>query len=79
MGLKQVVNSPRSKVVIALLLGFGLSTFFRKACKDKECMNFKAPAMDKINGKIFEYNTKCYRFESSPQDCNSKKRTVSFA
>lgn len=79
MSLKKVINSPRSKIVIALLLGFGLSTFFRKACKDKECINFKAPAMDKINGQIFEYNTKCYKFDSTVKDCSKKKRTVSFA
>jgi len=70
MGLKQIVNSPRSKIIIALLLGFGLSTFFRKSCKGKECVDFKAPQMDKINGKIFEYNTKCYMFQSQSQKCN---------
>jgi hypothetical protein len=80
MGLKQIVNSPRSKIVIALLLGFGLSTFFRKTCEDKNCIEFKAPPLDKVNGQTFEYNTKCYRFESKQQDCNEKKkRVVTFA
>ena len=78
MSLKKFVNSPRSKILIAILLGFGLSTFFRKSCKDKNCLNFKAPPMDKINGKIFEYNTKCYEFENRPQDCKDNKKTVSF-
>jgi len=80
MGLKQIVNSPRSKIVIALLLGFGLSTFFRKSCSGEDCMDFKAPSLDNINGKIFKYNTKCYEFESMQQDCKEKnKRTVRFA
>jgi hypothetical protein len=79
MGLKTFLNSPRSKIIIALLLGFGLSTFFRKACSDKNCMEFKAPNLEKINGKMFEYNTKCYEFESKHQKCDAKKRKVTFA
>jgi hypothetical protein len=79
MTLKHVVNSPRGKIIIAVLLGFGLSTLFRKACKDKACMEFKAPPMDKINGQIYEYNTKCYKFASKTAECSSKRRTVAFA
>ena len=79
MALKKIINSPRSKIVIALLLGFGLSTFFRKSCKDKDCLEFKAPEVDKINGQIFEYNTKCYQFDSKPQDCKKDRRTVRFS
>lgn len=79
MSLKKFVNNPRSKFVIAILLGFGLSTFFRKSCKDKKCFNFKAPPMEKINNKIFKYNTKCYEFENRPQDCKENKKTVSFS
>jgi hypothetical protein len=78
MGLKEVINSPRGKMLIAVLLGFGLSTFFRKECKDKKCLEFKAPALDKINGEMFEYNTKCYEFKSVQQDCKRSKKKVHF-
>jgi hypothetical protein len=76
MGLKEVINSSRGKLIIAVVLGFGLSTFFRKECKDEECMKFEAPPMDKINGQLFEYNTKCYRFKNTPGDCSDKRKTV---
>jgi hypothetical protein len=79
MGLKGVLNSEKGKIVIAILLGFGLSTFFRKECKDKKCLEFKAPPLDKINGQIFEYNTKCYEFESKSVPCKKDKKTVLFA
>ena len=79
MGLKSFMNSPRSKMIIALLLGFGLSTFFRKECKDKSCIDFKAPELDKINDQVFKYNTKCYEFQSKPSKCDGSKKTVSFA
>ena len=78
MGLKSFMNSPRSKMIIALLLGFGLSTFFRKECKDQSCIDFKAPALDKINDQAFKYNTKCYEFQSMSTKCDGSKKTVSF-
>ena len=79
MGLKSFMNAPRSKMIIALLLGFGLSTFFRKECKDKSCIDFKAPTLDKINDQVFKYNTKCYEFQSMSTKCDGSKKTVSFA
>lgn len=79
MSLKVMLNSPRSRILIAILLGFGLSTLFRKACTKGECMKFRAPAMDKINGQIYEYNTKCYQFEGGAADCSNKRKTVRFA
>ena len=79
MTLKRIINSPRGKILIAVLLGFGLSTLFRKACKDSKCMDFKAPPIDKINGQMYEYNTKCYTFESKTVDCDNKRKTISFA
>jgi hypothetical protein len=78
MGLKEIVNSDRGKIMIAILLGFGLSTFFRKECKDDSCMKFQAPPMEKINGQIFEYNTKCYTFTPHEAPCSKLKKTVEF-
>lgn len=78
MSLKTVMNSSRGKITIAILLGFGLSTFFRKQCKEKQCLDFKAPPVDKINGQIFQYNTKCFEFESVAEKCDASKKQVSF-
>jgi len=78
MGIKDVINSHRGKLLVAFLIGFGLSTFFRKECKDDACMEFKAPSMDKINGQMFEYNSKCYKFESKAVDCSNTKKIVQF-
>ena len=79
MSLKVILNSDRGRLLIAILLGFGLSTLFRKACTKGSCMKFRAPPMDKINGQIYEYNTKCYQFEGSAVDCSRKRKTVRFA
>ena len=78
MGLKEVINSPRGLLMIAFMLGFGVSTFFRKECKDGACIDFKAPPLDKIQGQTFAFNSKCYKFESEPGDCNKNHKILEF-
>jgi hypothetical protein len=57
--LKEIINSQRGKYLISILLGLGLATLFRVACKSRNCLVFKAPSLDKIKGKVFGHNKKC--------------------
>ena len=77
--MKKFIHSHYGRVVIAIILGFGLSTLFRKSCKDKECIDFKSPPLDKITDKVYKYNDKCYVFEQHHTKCSPNKRTIKFA
>uniref|UniRef100_A0A6C0AY67 Uncharacterized protein n=1 Tax=viral metagenome TaxID=1070528 RepID=A0A6C0AY67_9ZZZZ len=68
--LKDFINSYRGKLVFSLLLGLGLASLFRKACNSRNCLVFKAPPLEKIKGKIFGYNGKCYKFTEESVSCN---------
>ena len=74
--LKEIINSVRGKYVLSLLLGLGLATLFRKACKDRNCLVFKAPSMADIKGKIFGYNNKCYEYKERNTTCQNKPENV---
>ena len=74
--LKEIINSARGKVVLSLLLGLGLATLFRKACKDRNCLVFKAPKMSDIKGKIFGYDEKCYEYNEKNSTCENKPENV---
>ena len=74
--LKKMVRSKFGQVVMAVLLGFGLSTLFRKSCKAGECLDFKGPPLDKVNDHVFKFDTKCYKFSSVPASCDASKRLV---
>ncbi len=67
--LKDLVNSTRGRYVFSILLGLGLATLFRKACKDRNCLVFKAPSLKDIKGKVFGHNNKCYKFEEKTVTC----------
>jgi hypothetical protein len=79
MGLKQYLQSEYGKVIISIILGFGLSTLFRKNCSDKKCLSFKGPSLKTINNNIYKFDDQCYKFKPNPIKCNSDKKIVRFA
>ena len=79
MGLKLLIQTDRGKLLIAVLLGLGLATLFRKSCKDKECIEFKGPPLDDIKGKVYQYDKQCYEFSPNPVKCSTDKKIVRFA
>lgn len=79
MNFKRLLHSKFGQIIISILLGLGLATLFRKVCKDRQCMLFKGPELNKIKNKIFKYNNKCYKYTESAETCDKKKRIVEFA
>ena len=75
---KIFINSDIGKIFISIILGFGLSCLFRKACKDRDCLVFYAAPFDKIKDQVFKYNDKCYTFKESATSCDETKQTVGF-
>lgn len=78
MTFKKMLNSRYSSHVLAVLLGFGLSTLFRKSCSSNECIKWKAPELSKLKGRKYRYNDECYTFKPYAADCDDR-RTVRFA
>ena len=79
MKIRRLIYSDFGKYVISVLLGLGLSTFFRKTCNDRKCIVFNAKPVHVLKKKILKYNDKCYAFEESAQTCDSQKKTVSIS
>lgn len=79
MYLRRILYSPVGKFVIPILLGLGLATLFRKACKNRSCLVFYAAPFDKIKNQIFQFNNKCYKFDEVAKTCDPSKKTLEFA
>ena len=79
MNIKRLLNGKFSKYVISAIIGIGLATLFRKACNTRNCLVFKAPAIEKIKYQIFKYNNKCYTFKEQVGSCDSNKKIVEIA
>ena len=79
MNLRRLIYSTPGKYIISILLGLGLATLFRRACKERDCLIFRAPSLEKIKGKIFKFENKCYSFSENAQTCHTDRKTVEFA
>ena len=72
------VHTERGKIIMSILLGFGLASLFRKVCKDKNCLIFHAPPLDDFNNKIFKSNGKCVKYKPILTKCSMNAKTVTF-
>jgi hypothetical protein len=77
--LGKFVHTENGKIIMSVILGFGLATFFREMCKGQNCKIFHAPPLKDFENKIYKYDNKCYSYSLMPTKCDSKKKTVRFA
>lgn len=79
MYLDKFVHSYTGKIMMSIILGIGLATFFRSVCKGKGCRIISSPAMEEIEDQIYKYNDKCYTFEKNSINCDKNKKTITIA
>lgn len=76
--LTKFVHSSTGKIIMSILLGFGLATFFREVCKGKECLEFYAPSLDQIKDKIYKVDNKCFNYVPKLTKCSADKKIIEF-
>ena len=77
--IRRLLYSKYSHILISIILGFGLATIFRKVCKKRNCIVFKAPPLKDIDEKVYKFNDKCYKYNYNNVSCNKRKKKVPFA
>ena len=78
MHLEKFVHTGTGKIIMSVLLGFGLASLFRTVCKDKDCLLFYAPSLDKIKDKIYKNSGKCVKYSPQATKCDTNIKTISF-
>ena len=76
--LEKFVHTPTGRVIMSILLGFGLASLFRVVCKNKDCLIFHAPPLDKIKDKIYKNNGKCVKYNPVATKCCTNVKTIEF-
>ena len=79
MNLGRLLHTKFGQLLMSVVLGFGLASLFRKVCKERSCYIFKAPDVKDIEGKIYKFDNKCYKFNSKPGKCDPTKRIIDFS
>jgi len=78
MHLGKFVHSKTGRIIMSILLGFGLASLFRTVCKDKDCLLFYAPPLEKIKDKIYKSGNKCVKYTPVSTKCDANMKTVEF-
>jgi hypothetical protein len=76
--LGKFVHSKTGRIMMSILLGFGLASLFRTICKNKDCLRFHAPPLEEIKDKIYKNNDKCVKYNYVATKCDSSNKIVPF-
>ena len=79
MYLDKFVHNKTGKIMMSIILGIGLATFFREVCKGRQCRIISSPPMEEIDGQTYKFNDKCYTFEKKAVECEKNKKIVKIA
>lgn len=76
MHLGKFVHTPTGRIVMSILLGFGLASLFRTVCRNGNCAVFRAPPLEDFVDKIYRTNReKCVKYSLVPSTCSKDNNT----
>jgi len=78
MHFEKFVHTETGKIVMSILLGFGLASLFRTVCKGRNCLIFRAPPLDEFKDKIYKIDNKCVKYKPVPTKCSLNAKTITF-
>jgi len=67
-----ILKSRDVKIVFSIIWGLGLASLFRRVCKGRNCIIYRAPSPETIGGKTFGFNSKCYNYVPRLVKCQGK-------
>ena len=79
MYLDKFVHSQTGKILMSILLGLGLATFFRAVCKGRNCKIVSSPPLEELEDQIYKFDEKCYKMERNPVNCDKSQHIVKIA
>ena len=65
----KILEKKETKILISIIWGFGIACLFRKVCKGRDCITYKAPDPNYIMNNIWKFNNKCYKFNTETVKC----------
>jgi hypothetical protein len=66
-----ILKSRISKIILGILWGLGLACLFRKVCRGRNCIIYKAPDIKDIKDNIYNFNDSCYQYNIVNSECSA--------
>ena len=65
-----ILSNETGQILVSIILGFGLSSLFRKVCNGRNCIIIKGYDPKSINGNIYKYENTCYKYKPYITKCS---------
>lgn len=67
--LAKIMDDPIGRIVVSILLGFGLATIFRKVCSGQNCVVVKGPRPEEVSKYYYKIDQDCYKYTPYETEC----------
>lgn len=77
MKLLELFKTNIGSIIVSFILGLALASLFKRTCSDGKCVVIKGPPLKQIEGKVFAFDNKCYKYKAEASSCSKKTTTKS--
>lgn len=67
--IDNIMSSDFGQILISVILGLGLASFFRKVCKNGRCIVVKGPMLEEIKKNVYKIDNECYKYTPLATKC----------
>ena len=61
--------SENGQIVVSIIFGLAFAFIFQRVCKDKKCIIIRAPDVQKMTSKVYEFEGECYKYSTLSMSC----------
>jgi hypothetical protein len=65
----KLFKTKTGRILISIILGFGLAMIFRRSCKGRSCIIYNAPDPNEIKNKTYRFDGKCVKLNPTAVMC----------
>ena len=77
MSFVELIKTPNGKIVVSIILAFGLACMLRIACKNANMVIIKGPPIKDVEDKLFSFDNKCYSYKTVNTSCKNLENNTS--
>lgn len=67
--ITKIMDTEYGSLIISIIIGLGLASFFKKVCKNGRCVVIKGPPITEINKNIYKIDEECYKYTPYVTNC----------
>jgi hypothetical protein len=67
---EKILSNRTGQILVSIILGFGLSTLFRKVCNGRNCIIIHGPKPNELNNNIYKIDNECYKYKTLVTKCS---------